>query len=508
MSYAAALDALTDRARRGRRRQAHDPRGPLAREIAPLVKQPGCTATTSRPRARSPRSTRARYGAPAGAHARGLPVPGDLRAEAAARPSRALVAQQLDAFQRNFGKRRPEHAQAQEPDALRRPHHRLDDRARGAAAPRPPADRGRDLQPAQAGHAARASTRRCATRSTTGPAAEGLRAAAQLALQHAQPPGPAADADRQPRPGLDPGRRAPGAQAATCSTSSSRAATARHAFSLDRREVPARRRQVQRRPRGATAARPRRTADDAPAACSAGRWPTAARPRCSARRSRRWASTAGPTSCCRCRPSSSTRPSAALPGAGFVGANVTIPHKEAALARRRQRDAAGARDRRGEHADVHRRRRSRPTTPTRPACSPRIGEVPASALVLGAGGSARAAVHALSGAGCEVLVLARTPEPGRGPPGDRGRPPGRGAGTGQLHPGRPARSRRAAARPAGYELVVDFVYRDGGTALTRRATGRVVDGLELLVRQGALSFTHWTGREAPLDAMRAAVHIP
>jgi shikimate dehydrogenase len=33
----------------------------------------------------------------------------------------------------------------------------------------------------------------------------------------------------------------------------------------------------------------------------------------------------------------------------------------------------------------------------------------------------------------------------------------------------------------------------------------VVDGLEVLVRQGALSFERWTGREAPLEAMRAAV---
>jgi len=40
----------------------------------------------------------------------------------------------------------------------------------------------------------------------------------------------------------------------------------------------------------------------------------------------------------------------------------------------------------------------------------------------------------------------------------------------------------------------------------RAAPGRVVDGLELLVRQGALSFARWTGLEAPLDVMRAAVH--
>ena len=37
-----------------------------------------------------------------------------------------------------------------------------------------------------------------------------------------------------------------------------------------------------------------------------------------------------------------------------------------------------------------------------------------------------------------------------------------------------------------------------------RGGSRVVGGLEVLVRQGALSLTLWTGREAPLDAMRAA----
>jgi shikimate dehydrogenase len=32
----------------------------------------------------------------------------------------------------------------------------------------------------------------------------------------------------------------------------------------------------------------------------------------------------------------------------------------------------------------------------------------------------------------------------------------------------------------------------------------VVDGLELLVRQGALSFEQFTGVEAPVDVMRVA----
>jgi shikimate dehydrogenase len=57
-------------------------------------------------------------------------------------------------------------------------------------------------------------------------------------------------------------------------------------------------------------------------------------------------------------------------------------------------------------------------------------------------------------------------------------------------------------------LVVDMVYRHGGTLLlnTAKANGaEVVDGLEILVAQGAASFERWTGRTAPDQAMREAV---
>jgi shikimate dehydrogenase len=56
-------------------------------------------------------------------------------------------------------------------------------------------------------------------------------------------------------------------------------------------------------------------------------------------------------------------------------------------------------------------------------------------------------------------------------------------------------------------LVVDMVYRAGGTQLLEAARtrgARVVDGLEILVAQGAASFERWTGLEAPREAMRAA----
>ncbi len=51
-----------------------------------------------------------------------------------------------------------------------------------------------------------------------------------------------------------------------------------------------------------------------------------------------------------------------------------------------------------------------------------------------------------------------------------------------------------------YSYVVDLVYRSGSTQLlaAARAHGaRTLDGLKVLVAQGALSFELWTGRKAP-----------
>lgn len=54
--------------------------------------------------------------------------------------------------------------------------------------------------------------------------------------------------------------------------------------------------------------------------------------------------------------------------------------------------------------------------------------------------------------------------------------------------------------------IFDMVYRAGGqTPLlvdARQAGARTADGLTLLLHQGAISFEHWFGRPAPLDAMR------
>jgi shikimate dehydrogenase len=133
--------------------------------------------------------------------------------------------------------------------------------------------------------------------------------------------------------------------------------------------------------------------------------------------------------------------------------------------------------------------------------------------VLGAGGSARAAVHALLHAGAaDVAVHNRTRERAEALVADLG-------GRLVVAPG-PAdllvNCTSVGLHDAGetplrdvaeFGAVVDLVYREGGTRLVRDAQSAgvpAVDGLEVLVQQGARSFAIWTGREAPLDAMREA----
>jgi shikimate dehydrogenase len=69
----------------------------------------------------------------------------------------------------------------------------------------------------------------------------------------------------------------------------------------------------------------------------------------------------------------------------------------------------------------------------------------------------------------------------------------------------------AADDVASYECVVDLVYRDTETPLVQAARARrvrVIGGRELLVRQGALSFELFTGRQAPIALMRRMVDAP
>ena len=60
-----------------------------------------------------------------------------------------------------------------------------------------------------------------------------------------------------------------------------------------------------------------------------------------------------------------------------------------------------------------------------------------------------------------------------------------------------------AVDPQG--LIADLTYRDTPLLVQAKARGlRTLDGLPMLVHQGARSFELWTGRDAPIDVMMAA----
>jgi shikimate dehydrogenase len=58
------------------------------------------------------------------------------------------------------------------------------------------------------------------------------------------------------------------------------------------------------------------------------------------------------------------------------------------------------------------------------------------------------------------------------------------------------------------QTLIDLPYPRTATADAAEAAGaRILDGLEVLVAQGAASFELWTGHAAPVDVMRAAVGL-
>lgn len=218
----------------------------------------------------------------------------------------------------------------------------------------------------------------------------------------------------------------------------------------------------------------------------------------------------------------------ALPGSGFSGINVTIPHKEAALAA--ADDASDlARAIGAANTLSFRDGKIFADNTDAPALVAALGELRAvfgaRVLLLGAGGTARAAACALDEAGAEVSIWNRTAERAAKLAEEFSLTlldtPGGGEGydviVNTTSVGMDAASNEAAALAAlgldgdaiGTEsVIVDFVYRETQSPLAAFANARdlsLVDGPDLLARQAALSFAIWFNRPAPLAIMRAAL---
>jgi shikimate dehydrogenase len=209
--------------------------------------------------------------------------------------------------------------------------------------------------------------------------------------------------------------------------------------------------------------------------------------------------------------------------AGFRGVNVTIPHKTAALALATDRTERAAAIGAANTLTFEPGGEIVADNTDAPAL---IAALPfaarnRTAVVLGAGGSARAVVWALAGAGARnVLIWNRSPPRARALADELGatalagsQPPPDAdilvnCTSVGLDGGDPFGPLPLTADGlADYGCVVDLVYTAASTRLIAAATERgvaTVDGLEILVGQGALSFERFTGRPAPVDVMRAA----
>ncbi|HEY8368335.1 MAG TPA: shikimate dehydrogenase [Thermodesulfobacteriota bacterium] len=222
------------------------------------------------------------------------------------------------------------------------------------------------------------------------------------------------------------------------------------------------------------------------------------------------------------RPEALPEAVAGLVALGFAGANVTIPHKTAVVPLCDEVDDVATRAG-SVNTLVVRDGRVHGSSTDGLAVTGAVECEGAHALLLGAGGAAQAVAAALLDAGVGSLtVSARRPEGARRlldylrprfPDADLRQaerwPPDADSAT-LLVNATPLKEELPVA-PAARQAVVDLAYRPDGkpTALVAAAQeagcATVVDGLEVLVRQGAASFERWTGVEAPIEAMRAAV---
>lgn len=202
-----------------------------------------------------------------------------------------------------------------------------------------------------------------------------------------------------------------------------------------------------------------------------------------------------------------------LAALGYLGANVTVPHKERALAWSSKPDDLALRIGAANTLDFRDGTATNTDAPGFLHTLADLGIAGGRALLLGAGGSARAIAAVLPAAGFQVSIWNRT--------GARARSLAEEFGLNYVD--------RATAEfdlvvnttsigLSGAELPIhwgaatasgvayDLVYGDTAFLQSAAMHGmRPVDGKPLLVAQGALSLSWWLGVDAPFKAMEEAV---
>jgi shikimate dehydrogenase len=183
-----------------------------------------------------------------------------------------------------------------------------------------------------------------------------------------------------------------------------------------------------------------------------------------------------------------------LVAGGYAGANVTIPHKRSVVELCDEVDGFARRAGSVNTLVIRDGRVHGCSTDT----AVLEGASVKTAAVIGAGGAAKAFATALEDAGADVHVFSRR--------GDW--PPQTDDAELVVH-ATPVREEVLFTPRAG-QAVIDLAYRPDGcpTGLVdaaRAAGAELVDGLEVLIHQGAASFERWTGIAAPVEVMRRAL---
>ena len=208
---------------------------------------------------------------------------------------------------------------------------------------------------------------------------------------------------------------------------------------------------------------------------------------------------------------------------GYIGVNITVPHKEAALAFTRPDELAKAvgavntidfRTRKGTNTDV--------TGFMSDLKAHGVAVNGQRVLLLGAGGAARAAAYGLARTGAILAIANRTPERAERLKADLGIEAvivtaGEMA---DFTPSLVINSTSVGMHPSADAspwpddvpfppgaTAYDMVYRPRRTRFLEQAEaagGCAVSGLGMLVRQGAAAFRIWTDIEPPLDVRTRA----